>query len=1702
MDSRTPQSSLIKRPMADSGDGKSRKRSCSAMKKVDNDKLSEDKVFKFRVLLPNGTSVDLKIHGHGDAIPVEEFVHMVKQKYLSVVKPTKDLKETRNINWTSEELHFVDAVGSKIRKNLNFENFRPNSNNPHILILHDGSAAGGNYKNMWDLTPDTDLLTELPEHYTFVTALADLIDNSLQAVWSNGRNERRLIWVEIAKNRIEIFDSGSGMDGSDENSIAKWGKMGASLHRLAREQGIGCKPPYLTPFFGMFGYGGPFATMHLGRRALVSSKTKQSEKVYMLHLDREALLNSSSGQTWRTNGGLRYPEKDEIKKAPHRSFTKVEIFEPKWSNINIRQLRCRLKDIYFPYIQCDELSRTGKTEMPIEFQVNGMDLAEILSGEVAVTNVNSCNGPDFTLQLHLTKDAGHTSSSLSPGHTASREANARLKCVYFPIAQGKESIERILEKLKVDGCGITEDYKTFSRVSVRRMGRLLPDARWVLLPFMEPKQKKGDRGQILKRCCYRVKCFIDTDAGFKPTPSKTDLAYQNPYTIALKNFGKKHLDKDKDVRIEIYKDGQELNLSKLEKLYEDWIIKMHNQYDEEIVSGNDEPTFIFHPSNKKELGISSDVLRVHKVFWRKEATWRSGQKIKILKGAYLGHHKTNTYATLEFIILEGWEGDAGGEARLICRPIDHPDVSGCRLVFDNGTASIEIGSSISLPISTIDYGKCVAIDDAVWDHQLEKCSLKVPTAINVLSAKDCSELGIGEALPDDAVDAGFDPPEKILAVVRPASFSSAITSKNLDGKYIVQDKLEMEIQIKFRAEDMDSEIINMFSEKVNPSVLKGFHGIYIFPLGKVLPKLFEKAGLYTFLFSLKGLRGITYEKKVQVRALCDVSSWKLLNDKQISAFTARVGLCFPPLSIACFDKYNNRIPFPFDTKVMIKLSSCKGFTAHVCNMKQHMSSDNFTVSIENVRLESSELDKIRPSYNVTMSIISQDESSSVAIPCQVMPGVPQRTVMHPPKFKKQLLPGQIINDLLLEVFDAYGNHVKENEIIHLEVDGFSVQDKRGLPFKAKDDGFVDLSGLLKVVEGYGKSVSFSVTSYNQMIFKEEFHIEKRELRAAFEVPILCAASTELENLVFEVINTNGEVDESIHNEEDGGQPHTLRIISDSLDIDDSLEYSFSFGRCTVQTIHVPQKEGSFCFEVTHSHHPELHLNVEVETFPFSFQSIGSGILVMMVCSQVHLVQHLNTNNEYVLSPCSEGNFALCQVSSELEAQGKNPHHSPRIRILSLPDSSGLSDHLNKGHENVLCQSSEGKVLHSQESSELETQVNNPHQSAERRTFLLPDSSSHSVVGRLIKCEMKDIEELEEKLCQYGLCIKDHETNVGSLNLRWSNIKQEISNLQASLDLDHDFDCISGKELVIEQIVCKGDSAAAVICRIFQSLSYKDKEIDFAEKILGVVAFLGIVRTNFLSRIFAQYLGEHQMLAIVCKSHADASYLEKHGPDGRVNNAYGLHEFASELGMFINKRYDVLCLDNIRPYMGDCSCDPQRYLLLPNPTLPNGIPSPGFLGYAVNMIELDVNFWHWRTSSGHGLRETLFYRLFGELQVYENRQYMNIASSCIKDGAVSLDGGIMRGNGVISLGYWEADIQFPVVPLESHTYFSPKRVEVTKEIAVKKQELKETGDQLRSEEKALAKVLKKFRKTKEIFESWLDEKEKSFGGLPSKLETDS
>ncbi|KAM6586559.1 hypothetical protein CsatA_009164 [Cannabis sativa] len=683
----------------------------------DGSSNSLDEIYRFKVLLPNGTTVGLNLRESGSNMGVNDFINLVKDEYS---RRSESMQHKRCMNWDSAgSLSLHDANDAKIKGVVDFKNFKPHK--CHILILHDGSGkAVQTFENMWDLTPDTDILREVPESYTFESALADLIDNSLQAVWANSNNDRKLVSVDLLEDRISVFDTGIGMDGSDENSLAKWGKMGASLNWSEKEQAIGGNPPYLMPYFGMFGYGGSFASMHLGRHALVSSKTKNSRKVYTLRLAREALLRRS-GLEWTTSGGLRDPSEDELTKTKHGSFTKVEIFEPKMKPSNILQLQCKLKDIYFPYIQCDELSNSRKTITPIEFQVNGTNLTEIEGGEVAITNLHSCNGPDFVLQLRLSFNQDNVTKS--QGSRLNHEANVRLKCVYFPVVGGKENIEKILEKLKDAGNEVSENFRTFKRVSIRRLGRLIPDARWDWMPFMDLRQKKGtDRAHILKRCCFRVKCFIDTDAGINPTPSKHDLAPHSPFTTALRNFGNILYENEKGIEIRVYRDGKPLKNSQLERDYQNWILQMHNKYDEEVDHGEDEPilALITSPSKGKAIRKSNDVSRVHQVLKRNEITWKAGQHVKILKGACAGVHKNNVYATIQYFILGGLQGDTGGEVQIICRPLGTPEDDGCIISEVNGMMTLDMKCSLSLPISVIDSKKCLPVETAEWNNQMDK----------------------------------------------------------------------------------------------------------------------------------------------------------------------------------------------------------------------------------------------------------------------------------------------------------------------------------------------------------------------------------------------------------------------------------------------------------------------------------------------------------------------------------------------------------------------------------------------------------------------------------------------------------------------------------------------------------------------------------------------------------------------------------------------------------------------------------------------------------------------------------------------------------------------------------------------------------------------------------------------------------------------
>ncbi|XP_031249476.1 structural maintenance of chromosomes flexible hinge domain-containing protein GMI1-like isoform X2 [Pistacia vera] len=573
------------------------------------------------------------------------------------------------------------------------------------------------------------------------------------------------------------------------------------------------------------------------------------------------------------------------------------------------------------------------------------------------------------------------------------------------------------------------------------------------------------------------------------------------------------------------------------------------------------------------------------------------------------------------------------------------------------------------------------------------------------------------------------------------------------------------------------------------------------------------------------------------------------------------------------------------------------------------------------------------------------------------------------------------------MFDAYNNHVFKGLEVELNLDGFRFEDQLGIKRKVDDYGCVDLSGLLKVTAGYGKSVSISILSDNEVIFNQEFRTQKRELRIVSGVPECCPVGSQLENIVFEVVDSKGDVDATIHDNEKGGQSHTLTIRSKSIGTEDSIRYAFRHGRCTVPAIPLPQCEGCFCFVAVHSRYTELHLSIKVP-----------------------LLQ------------------------------------SPKTEYSEIPSYS------------------DGKLL------------------------LLEGSTPLKQGGDLAVSIIKIEKELENEICKYGSRIKNHEMALKIVDDQTAEIKQVLSQLQASTErqiLTDPYSLLT-KEEITRRIESRGQSAAAVLYCVCKKFPLHESRTDFIEDIVGLVALIGRAWTSKLSRMLAEYLGEDQMLALVCRSFRAACALEEYEKNGEINYTLGLHGKAAERGKSIVGRFLVICLEDMRPYTGALDgSDPQRWLALPEPILPCGDTPPGFMGYAVNMVDLDEHHVCTRTDAGDGLRETLLYQLFGELQVYRTREDMIEARACIKHGAISLDGGILKENGLICLGHWNPTICFPVVG-QVDMLPSSEITEKWNQIEEKKLKLGKLMCLKEKHTTALKKTLKKFNKKKEKYKEHMFE----------------
>ncbi|KAG5028181.1 hypothetical protein JHK87_011695 [Glycine soja] len=94
-----------------------------------------------------------------------------------------------------------------------------------------------------------------------------------------------------------------------------------------------------------------------------------------------------------------------------------------------------------------------------------------------------------------------------------------------------------------------------------------------------------------------------------------------------------------------------------------------------------------------------------------------------------------------------------------------------------------------------------------------------------------------------------------------------------------------------------------------------------------------------------------------------------------------------------------------------------------------------------------------------------------------------------------------------------------------------------------------------------------------------------------------------------------------------------------------------------------------------------------------------------------------------------------------------------------------------------------------------------------------------------------------------------------------------------------------------------------------------------------------------------------------KYHVSDSYWPS--PHSQIDYERALHAEAAVRGKAISKRFHVICFEDIRPYTGWLHRNDSKA------SIANGVTPEGFIGNAVNMVDLDINYLQIMTASGFG-----------------------------------------------------------------------------------------------------------------------------------------
>jgi hypothetical protein len=83
----------------------------------------ESRVYRFQILLPNGTSTGLTLKDPGEEMPLHDFLDHIRTELEDV---PMDGDDRRGIDW-SGDVYLEDLLDRKIHKELQFSDFLTNS---------------------------------------------------------------------------------------------------------------------------------------------------------------------------------------------------------------------------------------------------------------------------------------------------------------------------------------------------------------------------------------------------------------------------------------------------------------------------------------------------------------------------------------------------------------------------------------------------------------------------------------------------------------------------------------------------------------------------------------------------------------------------------------------------------------------------------------------------------------------------------------------------------------------------------------------------------------------------------------------------------------------------------------------------------------------------------------------------------------------------------------------------------------------------------------------------------------------------------------------------------------------------------------------------------------------------------------------------------------------------------------------------------------------------------------------------------------------------------------------------------------------------------------------------------------------------------------------------------------------------------------